>query len=200
MEPTPFTNTSIAARITEKDLNHPSLGRCWQPTDYSDTVVEYEYRFGQPGLTGLTENLILWNVPFSDPNSSGITSIGVTRNSLYNGYFASVTQDVQFTPQGLNGFVRLAPVPATINPTDWHKVRITMYRNNDVKIEMKQGTNGYTTLLQTTLPRRTDPLAFEFSMDNELTPPPNPVRVPVNVTEKIDVASFVGYPILHFND
>ena len=94
---------------------------------------------------------------------------------------AIVAQDLDF--MSMSGFLQVIPMPA-LDPTDWHQVRITVSQN-EALIEVAQG-GDYTTALQVTLPQPIDePLAFEFSLDNEIAPG---VIGPIITPDTLDVA------------
>lgn len=185
MEPFPFNGEVTASRISEIDTSLPPEDRtfCWQPTETKDVVLQFTHRFEQAAAPpGLTENLFLWNAAL---DSDGlITSIGVTRNNIFGGYFAVVTQD--FDLLNNTGLLQLVPMPAWLDATQWHTVDVVVTQE-DVVIKVTQ--NGNTeTVVQTTLLHPPEPLGFEFSIDNEVFPG---FYSPVTVPDQLDV-SFYG--------
>lgn len=182
----PTSAQYTASRITEIDSTLPIDQRvkCWQPTPDTNVVVEFVVRFDQAAPPpGLTENLILWNAPFPSPGSTEpsipLTAIGVTRNG--GEYAAIVAQDLDFST--FSGFLVRQPLPAWLDATDWHSVRITVSETS-VLIELAQGEQDYTPVLLTELPHPVEPLGFEFSVDNEAFPG---FFVPVTVPDSLDV-------------
>jgi hypothetical protein len=187
-----------ASRMTEADTSLPPEQRikCWQPTARRDVVVEFVARFKQATTPPeLTETLLLWNSPIgSGGHALPTTGFGVTRNQAFPGYVAIAAQDLVLEP--FSGFVEIAPVPTWLDPTDWHQVRIQVSQQKAL-IEVAQGRHGYTTVLKVALPQPLDePLAFEFSLDNEVMPG---VVIPVTVPDTLDVAFLSMYykPIKH---
>ena len=177
-----------ASRMTEADTSLPPDQRvkCWQPTTHRDVVIDFTVRFKQAATpTELTENLTLWNSPLGTGGEAlPMTVIGVARSPMYSGYVAVVVQDLN-----LQNFVsttmQIMPMPDWLDPTDWHQVRIRASQQK-VLIEAAQGRHAYTPVLQVALPEPIDePLAFEFSLDNEIYPG---VMSPVSTPDSLDVA------------
>ncbi|HRQ38035.1 MAG TPA: hypothetical protein PLD25_08990 [Chloroflexota bacterium] len=184
MDPFPFNGELSSSRISEVDTSLPPDQRvfCWQPTQRKDVVVMYTHRFAEATPPpGLSENLFLWNAPLDTGNL--ITAVGVTRSSIFGGYFAIVAQDFDFATG--SGLLQLVPMPAWLDATTWHTVSIVLSQES-ATIQVKQGSNQ-ATVLQTTLLHPPDPLGFEFSVDNEIAPG---VIVPVTVAEQLDVAFY----------
>ncbi|HSM56343.1 MAG TPA: hypothetical protein VK879_09340 [Candidatus Sulfomarinibacteraceae bacterium] len=165
-----------AARITEVDSSVPvdQRMRCWQPTERFDVVAEFEVRFDQPDTPpGVTETLFLWNAPLGEDSASTLTAFGVTRNQFFGGYSAVAAQNLDLAT--FAGHLEL--VPMSVDPTQWHSIRVTMSMAQ-VIIEAAQG-GDYQTVLVSTPPGAIEPLAFEFSLDNEVFPGNfEPVSVP----------------------
>jgi hypothetical protein len=177
------------ARITEIDTSLPPEQRvlCWQPTARKNVVAEYTIRFDQENTPPeLTENILLWNASLGVDRP--MTAVGVSRNNIFNGYFAVVAQDLDFNsfPAPGSGYLQLVPMPTWVDPTDWHSVRVTMSQT-EASIEVAQGEQHYTTILEATVPQPFEPLGFEFSVDNEVFPG---LRVPVTVPDSLDVGYF----------
>lgn len=169
-----FTGQNVASRITEIDTSVPPSERvkCWQPDANHVVAAEYELRFDQTAAPqNLTENALLWNAPFGD-NPIPLTAVGVTRSlDLATGqpvYSAIVAQDLVFSPD-FSGLLLTAPMPAWLNPSDWHKVRVTESVSG-VVVEVSQGAHPYTVVLQASLLHTPEPLGFEASVDNEVFP------------------------------
>jgi hypothetical protein len=179
-----FESPYVASRLTEIDaaLSPDERVKCWQATADKQVVVEYRIRFDQAETPLLTENAMLWNAPFSPEENLPITAVGVTRNQLYQGYVAIIAQQFDFGT--LEGFIMPVPMPEWVDPSTWHDVRLTAGQY-DVLIEVAQGDSGYTVVAATTLPEPLEPLAFEFSVDNELFPG---LFVPVLEPDAMDVA------------
>jgi hypothetical protein len=186
----PQSSTYTAARITEVDSQLPIDQRvkCWQPTGSRNVVVEYSVRFAQPSAQpGMTENLILWNAPF--PSQIGavgarpVTAVGMSR--LGGMYFAAVAQD--FDNAIGQGLFSLTPLPAWLQPTDWHRVRVTL-TTRDARVELAQGERPYTTVAAVALLHQPEPLAFEFSVDNDAG---GGITVPVNQPDGLDARCLV---------
>lgn len=184
MDPFPFNGELSSSRITEVDTSLPPDQRifCWKPTQTKNVAVTYTYRFAEATPPpGLSQNLFLWNAPLDTGNF--ITAVGVTRSSLFGGYFAIVAQDFDFATG--SGMLQLVPMPAWLDATAWHTVDIVLSQQT-ATIKVKQGTNQ-ATVLQTNLLRPPDALGFEFSMDNEIAPG---VIVPVTVADQLDIAFY----------
>jgi hypothetical protein len=181
---TDFASPYVASRLTEIDtaLSPGERVKCWQATTDKDVVVEYRLRFDLAETPLLTENAMLWNAPFSPEENVPITAVGVTRNQLYEGYVAIIAQ--QFNFDTFEGFIMPVPMPGWLDPSAWHDVRLTVGQY-DVVIEVAQGDTGYTVVAAATLPEPLEPLAFEFSVDNELFPG---FFVPVLEPDAMDVA------------
>jgi hypothetical protein len=182
----PSSSTYTASRITEVDSSQPIEARvkCWQPTARHDVVVEFTVRFDQATVQpGMTENLFLWNAPLPPPGTSGgmqpFTVAGVTRSN--GAYSAVVAEDLDLMT--FTGFVQQVPMPTWLNAAAWHKVRTTVSQTN-VRIEVAQGAHHYTTILNAALPHAPEPMAFEFSLDNEAFPG---FYVPVTVPDGLDI-------------
>jgi hypothetical protein len=182
----PNSSTYTASRITEVDSAQPIDARvkCWQPTAQRDVVVEFIVQFDQPTVqSGMTENLFLWNAPLPPPGTSGdmrpFTVAGVTRsNGVYSAVVAEDLDLMTFT-----GFLQQTPMPTWLNASRWHKVRTTVSQTH-VRIEVAQGAHDYTTVLNAALPHAPEPMAFEFSIDNEAFPG---FFVPVTVPDGLDI-------------
>jgi hypothetical protein len=168
----PSSSTYTASRMTEVDSNAPIDERvkCWQATPKKNVVVEFRVRFKRTVVPPwLTENMILWNAPLPLPNSTEqphpSTAIGLSRNNFAGTpvYQAVVAQDVRLSPM----LFQSAPVPAWLDPTEWHRVRITLSQQV-AQVEVAQGAHPFTVLVQATLLHPAEPLAFEFSVDNEV--------------------------------
>jgi hypothetical protein len=177
-----------ASRMTEADTSLPPEQRvkCWQPTAKRDIVIDFAVRFKQASTPpDLTENLTLWNSPMGKGGEAlPMTAIGVARNQMFPGYIAVVAQNLVMAPEP-SGFLQVAPMPDWLDPTDWHQIRIRVSRQK-VLIEAAQGKHAYTAVQQVALPQPLDePLAFEFSLDNEVFPG---VVVPITVPDTLDVA------------
>jgi hypothetical protein len=185
LDPDPSGQMS-ASRMTEIDASLPPEQRvkCWQPTARRDVVVEFTARFEQPTTPpNLTENLSLWNAPIGAGGESlPMTAVSLTRNQMFPGYVAVVAQNLVLAPEP-SGFLQIAPVPAWLDPTDWHQVRIRVSQQAAL-IEVAQGRHRYTEVLQVELPQPIEPLAFEFSLDNEVIPG---VVAPITDPDTLDV-------------
>jgi hypothetical protein len=182
----PNRSTYTASRITEVNSAQPIEARvkCWQPTARQDVVVTFTVRFDQATVqSGMTENLFLWNAPLPPPGTSGsmrpFTVAGVTRSN--GSYSAVVAEDLDLMT--FSGFVQQVPMPTWLNAAAWHKVRTTVSQTH-VRIEVAQGAHNYTTVLNAALPHAPEPMAFEFSMDNEAFPG---FFVPVTVHDGLDI-------------
>lgn len=176
----------VAARITEVDTSLPPEERtkCWQPTDKFSVMAKYVIRFEQAERPpGLTENALLWNAPFGETTQLPMTAIGVSRSENFPGYVATVSQDVSFTPV-FTGFVQVAPMPAWLDPTEWHTVRVLMTEQK-ATISVVQG-HQQATVLSAALPAPLEALAFEASVDNEVFPG---FHAPIPQSDTIDVAA-----------
>ncbi|MCL4265538.1 MAG: hypothetical protein KJ069_20150 [Anaerolineae bacterium] len=184
MDPFPFNGELSSSRITEVDTSLPSDQRvfCWQPTATQNVVVMHKHRFAEATPPpGLSQNIFLWNAPLDTGNT--ITAVGVTRSSVFGGYFAIVAQDFDFATGA--GLLQLVPMPAWLDATAWHHVEIILSQET-ATIKVKQGPNQ-ATVVQATLLRPPDPLGFEFSLDNEIVPG---VIVPVTVADQLDIAFY----------
>ncbi len=183
-----FAGEYIASRITEIDDTFPVDQRvkCWQPTADENIIVETALRFDQPlPLFGLTENIFLWNAPFGE-NPLPITAIGVTRSidlsTFQPQYSAIVSQDLILYPE-FSGLLVTEPMPAWLNASDWHMVRITVSQDS-ASIEVAQGAYAYTPVLQIPLLHTPEMLGFEFSVDNEAFPG---LYAPIIVPDGLDI-------------
>lgn len=184
MDTFPFNGELSSSRITEIDTSLPPDQRvfCWQPTNRKNVEVIFTHRFAEATPPpGLSQNIFLWNAPID--TGGLITAIGVTRSSMFGGYFAIVAQDFDFATG--SGMLQLVPLPTWLDATAWHTVEIVLSQQEAI-IKVEQGANQ-ATVLQTNLLRPPDPLGFEFSMDNEIAPG---VIVPVTVPDQLDVAFF----------
>jgi hypothetical protein len=182
-----FNGQYVASRITEIDTSVSPIERvkCWQPDAGHTVVAEYTLRFDQQAAPpGLTENLILWNAPFGQ-DAIPLTAVGVTRSlDLATGqpaYSALVAQDLDFAT--FSGLLRTAPMPAWLDASDWHTVRVTETQQ-DVLIEISQGSHPYTTVLQVTFLHAPEALGFEASVDNEVLPG---LFAPITVPDGVDL-------------
>jgi hypothetical protein len=175
-----------ATRITEIDVTAPVAQRikCWQPTAKKDVVAEYTLRFDQAQGSMLTENVFFWNAPFGE-NPIPLSAIGVTRGAGSGGMYAAViAQDLVFNPDfTFSGLFYIVPMPAWLNAADWHTVRVTI-RSDSARIEVKQGSNDYTTVVDAPLNHLPEPLGLEYSVDNELFPG---FTAPVAVGDGVDI-------------
>ena len=186
LDPDPSGQYS-ASRMTEADTSLPpgERAKCWQPTARRDVVIDFTVRFKQAATPPeLTENLTLWNSPVGKEGEAlPMTAIGVARNPMYSGYVAVVAQDLVMAPP--SGSMWMMPMPEWLDPTKWHHVRIRASQQNAL-IEVAQGQHAYTEVLGVALPQPIDePLAFEFSLDNEVFPG---MVVPITVPDTLDVA------------
>lgn len=182
----PDDATYIASRITEIDSSQPIEARvkCWQPTVRQDVVVTFTVRFDQATVQpGMTENMFLWNAPLPPPGTSGgmkpFTVAGVSRSN--GSYTAVVAEELDLTT--FSGFIQQMPMPAWLNAAAWHTVRTTISQTH-VRIEVAQGTHTYTPVIDTALPHTPEPMAFEFSIDNESSPG---TFVPITVPDGLDI-------------
>ena len=181
-----------ASRMTEADTSLPpgERAKCWQPTARRDVVIDFTVRFKQAATPPeLTENLTLWNSPVGKEGEAlPMTAIGVARNPYYPNpmnpkYVAVVAQDLVMAPP--SGSMWMMPMPEWLDPTKWHQVRIRASQQNAL-IEVAQGKHAYTPVLDVALPQPMhEPLAFEFSLDNEVFPG---MVVPITVPDTLDVA------------
>jgi hypothetical protein len=192
-----------ASRITEVDTTLPPEERtkCWQPTKKWDVVVAYIVRFEQAENPGLTENLVLWNAPIGVDGSLPFTVVGATRNQMFPGYLAMIAQDLVIGAEP-SGFIQLAPMPEWLDPTEWHFVQIRVSQQHASvavaqalfgfeNLNYKNMDNGrenlnYEVVLDVDLPAPVEPLAFEFSLDNEVLPG---LVIPFAEQDSLDVAS-----------
>jgi hypothetical protein len=182
----PNSSTYTASRITEVDSAQPVEARvkCWQPTARQDVVVTFTVRFDQATVqSGMTENLFLWNAPLPAPGTSGamwpFTVAGVTRSN--GSYRAVVAEDLNLTT--FTGFVQEVAMPTWLNAAAWHDVKTTVSQTH-VRVEVAQGEHEYTTVLDAALPHAPEPMAFEFSIDNEAFPG---FYVPISSPDGLDV-------------
>jgi hypothetical protein len=174
----PAVARTVASRVTEivDELPIAERVKCWQPKPGRDVVVEYTIRFDQAATPpNLVEAAQLWNAPFPGAVPEApipVTSIGVIRSSLLGApmYIALVTQDFDYAT--FSGFVQVVPMPAWLDASRWHSVRIILSQTS-AQIDVAQGARGYEPVLQVTMPRPADPLGFEFSVDTD-----QPVVVP----------------------
>ncbi|NJN55837.1 MAG: hypothetical protein HC804_14480 [Anaerolineae bacterium] len=145
--------------------------KCWQPTSSSRVEAMYAIKFDSSSInSSLTESAFLWNDPEFDIDPfARTTSVGVVRTPLFGGYFAVIGQNVFIDEQGqLQGFLYLAPMPESINPTQLHKIRVTVWENS-AKVEVQQH-GPWITVAETAVPEPFEPLLAEFGNDNELFP------------------------------
>ena len=198
-----LTGNYDASRITEVDTSLPPEERtkCWQPTEDWDVVVGYIVRFEQAENPGLTENMVLWNAPIGVNGSLPFTVIGATRNQLFPGYMAMIAQDLVIGPEP-SGFIQVAPMPEWLDPTEWHFVQIRVSQQgasvavaqalygfenlNYKQLDYSQENVNYEVVLEVDLPAPVEPLAFEFSLDNEVLPG---LIIPFADQDSLDVAS-----------
>lgn len=183
----PSSTLPVASRITEieSDLPIDARVRCWQARSNHNVVAEYIVRFDQAATPpGLTENLLLWNAPLPAPGSGEtprlLTAIGVTR-SMNAPYSAAVAQDLNTAT--FAGLYQRRPMPAWLDATDWHAVRVTVSQTS-ARIEVAQGQRGYELVLDATLAHPPESLAMEFSLDNDNFPFP---RRPITVPDGLDL-------------
>lgn len=168
----PSQSTYAASRITEIDP-HPPIAertRCWQPSEDRAVEVRYRVRFEQAvAPPELIANLVLWNSPFpfqdgstqSNETAIPVTSFGVSR--LYGMYVAAATQD--FDAATGAGMFMMAPMPAWLDPAQWHEVTVLLTRTTvDIKVTQR---GQRATVLSTPLLRAPDPLGFQLSIDND---------------------------------
>lgn len=188
----PTNSEYIASRMTEIDTWKPIAERvkCWQPTPTKNVVVEFRIRFDQSATpAGLTENLMLWNAPFPSTTpepARPITSIGVSRNSAFGPpqYYAAVVQDLDFGTFTPPFILELTPMPAWLDAGKWHRIRITLSQTTG-QVDVAQGPHRFTTVSKVALLHPPEPLGFEFSLDNELSPG---LTVPINIPDGLDVS------------
>ena len=181
-----LSGNPVSARITEVDTSLPpeERTRCWQPTEKFRILAKYSIRFAQAERPpGLTENVFLWNSPFGETSLLPLTAIGVSRSENFPGYVATVSQDVTFTPV-FSGFIQVAPMPAWLDPTEWHTVRVHL-SEQEATISVIQGDQR-ATVLSAALPAPMTALAFEAGVDNEIFPG---FYAPVSEPDTIDVAA-----------
>ena len=176
----PNNQAYTASRMTEIDSHLPISDRvkCWQATPDKNVVVEFRVRFAESDTPAdKTENLELWNAPFpafDSPNPSSesplpLTSIGVARTSALGQplYMASVVQDLNVST--FDGLFAFNTMPTWLNPSDWHRVRLTLSQRS-ARIEVAQNQHPFETVLVQDLLHPAEPLGFEFSVDNEALP------------------------------
>jgi hypothetical protein len=60
-------------------------------------------------------------------------------------------------------------MPEWLDPTAWHDARLTLSRQA-ARIEVAQGDHDYTVVNEFNLEIPLEPLALEFSVDNEILP------------------------------
>ena len=161
VDPVVVSDELVAARMTEKE-------KSWQPDSEQFITAAYEFRFRETqSPPGLTETLFLWNAPFSGGTARPATSFGVVRSPLLKGYFAIASLDSEVINGKVQGFFHMAPMPRWINPTDWHKVDLSL-EMNAVTIKVTQFERTETSLY-TQLPYAlSEKLKLEFSVDNEI--------------------------------
>jgi len=184
----PTSAIPTASRITEIERGVPVVERIkhWQTTPEQDVIMECSLRFAQAlPPPGLIENVGLWNAPLPSKNAPptdlpiSMMAVGISRS--YGQYVALVAQDLNlFTGMGL--YQRNA-MPEWLDPTTWHRVRIHLAQKS-VLIEIAQGRRAYTPILQHSLLHPAEPLACEFSIDNDNFPKPHS---PVVVPDQIDI-------------
>jgi hypothetical protein len=183
-----FAGEYVASRIKEIGgaLDAHDRGDWWQPGISEYLRVEFVVRFEKTDpLPGLTETLMLWNAPFGS-SPIPLTAIGVTRSRASQGrYVALVAQDLVTQPE-LTGLMRIAPVPAWLALDDWHTVRLTL-SCEVARVEVAQSQEPCTLVLEVALPHPPEPLAFEFSLDNEVFPGS---YGPVTVPDRLDIRRF----------
>jgi hypothetical protein len=182
-----------ATRITEIDVSVPVDQRvkCWQPTASKDVVAEYTMKFDQPYGSMLTENVFFWNAPFGQ-NPIPLSAVGVTRSPGSGGQYAAIiAQDVVFNPDfSISGLFYIVPMPSWLNAADWHTIRVTI-SNGSAQVEVKQGSNDYTTVLSAPLLHTPEALGLEYSVDNEIFPG---FTVPVSMSDGLDLGELtIGY-------
>ncbi len=180
----------IASRMTEIDTAKPIADRvkCWQATPTKNVVVEYRVRFDQSApQDDLNENLMLWNAPLAPGEPARpITSIGVSRNVALGQpmYVAAVTQDLDLNTFAEPFIFNLTPMPPWLDAGKWHRIRITLSQTTG-QVEVAQGLHPFTTVLKVALLHPAEPLGFEFSVDNELSPN---FTVPIHTPDGLDVS------------
>ena len=190
----PESDAYTASRMTEIDSHLPIAQRvkCWQATPDKNVVVEFRIRFRQSDTpAGMTENLVLWNAPLpafdgtNPPSESALplTSIGVARTSALGApqYLATVVQDLDLATY--NGLMEVALMPEDLDPSEWHRVRITLSQQS-ARIDVAQDQGAFDNVLNVPLPHPAEPLGFEFSVDNEAFPG---FYVPVTSPDGIEV-------------
>jgi hypothetical protein len=161
-----------ASRITEIDPRVPirERARRWQPAEGRPVEVRFTIRFGEATASPeLIANLILWNAPFpfqdaatrTDEVALPVTAFGVSRRDGV--YYAAAAQD--FDGATGEGLFRQAPIPAWLDPADWHQVSILL-TTESVEIGVDQAGHEEI-VLACRLLRAPDPLGFQFSIDNE---------------------------------
>jgi len=192
--PNSGSSAYTASRITEIASQQPIAQRvkCWQATPEKNVQIEFRVRFDQSATpAGMTENLELWNAPFPffdgtntpTENAGLLTSIGVVRTSAFGQpqYLATVVQDLDTNT--FNGLLNIAPMPAWLDPGQWHRVRITRSQQM-ARIEVAQAAHRFTPILEAVLLHPAEPLGFELSVDNEAFPG---YYVPVTVRDGIAI-------------
>lgn len=183
-----FVGEYVASRIKEigGSLDAHDRGAWWQPGASETLRAEFVVRLKKTDpLPGLTETLMLWNAPFGG-SPIPLTAIGLTRSQASQGrYVALVAQDLVTQPE-LTGLMRIAPLPAWLAVDDWHSARLTV-SHEVAKVEVAQGQESFTPVLEVALPHPPEPLGFEFSLDNEVFPGR---YAPVTVPDRLDVARF----------
>src|SRR5262245_16585014 len=76
-----------------------------------------------------------------------------------------------------------AAMPTWLNAAAWHQIRTTVSQTH-VRVEVAQGRHDFTSVLDAALPHTPEPMAFEFSMDNEAFPG---FFVPVTAPDGLDI-------------
>lgn len=194
----PASQAFTASRITEIEVGLPIGQRvkCWQATPEQNVVAEYRVRFAQAAApAGLTETLFFWNSPL--PNKSIpepailATAIGISRSSFNPSrtpqYQVVIAQDVAVSQitQTVTPTLVTEPMPSWLNATKWHRVRITLSQRY-ARVEIAQ--DGHRFVVDRTLPRPIEPLAFELSLDNEVFPG---ITAPVITADGLEVSHLV---------
>ncbi len=185
----------VGARITEVDNHFAPAERvkCWQPSANRSVVAEFSLRYDQPAAPfGLTETAMLWNAPFGE-NPLPMTAFGVTRSldifTQQPQYSAIVAQNLVLDP--FSGLLLTAPMPDWLDATRWHTVWVTLTEGS-VLIEVAQDGN-HTVVLATPLLEAPEPVAMEFSVDNELLPG---LQSPVIIPDAMEV-NFLDVRLAH---
>ena len=115
-----------------------------------------------------------------------ITSIGVSRNSAFGPpqYYAEVVQDLDFGTFAPPYILELTPMPAWLDAGKWHRIRITLSQTTG-QIDVAQGGHPFYTVSKVALRQPAEPLGFEFSIDNEITPGDTE---PITIPDGVDVS------------